>query len=174
MKQFFKHSVVCRSLSFLGFPGGSDGKEPTCNAGGPVWPLGREDPLEKGMATHSSILAWRVPWTEEPGRLQSIGLQRVGHDWVTHTFTFLLFFLKHLVSCYAYFCNHCIIGYLGGVVCSSRSTLHNFYCSMLQEAELYGRHQGLPCPLAACWVHWWKILTEVDRQEKSEVEELLS
>ena len=37
--------------------------------------------LEKGMATHSSILAWRIPWTEEPGRLQSIGLQRVGHDW---------------------------------------------------------------------------------------------
>ena len=40
-------------------------------------------PLEKGMATHSSILAWRIPWTEEPGRLQSIWLQRVGHDWAT-------------------------------------------------------------------------------------------
>ena len=39
-----------------------------------------EDPLEKGMATHSSILAWRIPWTEEPGGLQSIGLKRVGHD----------------------------------------------------------------------------------------------
>ena len=42
--------------------------------------LGREDPLEKEMATHSSILAWKIPWTEEPGRLQSMGLQRVGHD----------------------------------------------------------------------------------------------
>ena len=42
--------------------------------------LGREEPLEKGMATHSSILAWRTPWTEEPGRLQSIGWQRVRHD----------------------------------------------------------------------------------------------
>ena len=41
--------------------------------------LGREDPLEKQMATHSSILAWRIPWKEEPGRLQSMGLQRVGH-----------------------------------------------------------------------------------------------
>ena len=41
---------------------------------------GQEDPLEKGMATHSSILAWRIPWTEEPGGLQSKGLQRVGHD----------------------------------------------------------------------------------------------
>ena len=42
--------------------------------------LGQEDPLEKEMATHSSILAWRIPWTEEPGRLQSLGSQRVGHD----------------------------------------------------------------------------------------------
>ena len=42
--------------------------------------LGREDPLEEGMATLSSILAWRIPWTEEPGGLQSIGLQRVGHN----------------------------------------------------------------------------------------------
>jgi len=42
--------------------------------------LGREDPLEEGMATHSSILAWRIPWTEEPDGLQSTGLQRVRHD----------------------------------------------------------------------------------------------
>ena len=45
--------------------------------------LGREDPLEKEIATHSSTLAWRIPWREEPGRLQSMGSQRVGHDWVT-------------------------------------------------------------------------------------------
>ena len=45
-----------------------------------VQSLGQEDPLEKGIATHSNILAWRVPWTEQPGRLQSIGSQRVGHD----------------------------------------------------------------------------------------------
>ena len=44
-----------------------------------VWSLGQEDPLEKGRATHSSILAWRIPWREEPSRLQSVGLQRVGH-----------------------------------------------------------------------------------------------
>ena len=42
--------------------------------------LGWEDPLEKGMATHPSVLAWRIPWTEEPGRLQSMGSQGVGHD----------------------------------------------------------------------------------------------
>ena len=45
-----------------------------------VQSLGWEDPLEKEMAAHSSILAWKIPWTEEPGRLQSTGLQRVGHD----------------------------------------------------------------------------------------------
>ena len=103
-----------------GFPGGSDGKESTCNAGylglipglgrctgegigypvqyswaslvaqlvknpPAVWEmwvrsLGQEDPLEKGIATHSSILAWRIPWTKETGGLQSMGCQRVGHD----------------------------------------------------------------------------------------------
>ena len=45
-----------------------------------VQSLGREDPLEKEMVTHSSILAWRIPWTEKPGSLQSMGSQRVGHD----------------------------------------------------------------------------------------------
>ena len=51
-----------------------------------VQSLSQEDNLEKEMSTHSSILAWRIPWTEEPGELQSMELQRVGHDWVTeHT-----------------------------------------------------------------------------------------
>ena len=51
-----------------------------------VWSLGRKDPLEKGMATHFSILARRIPWTEEPGRLWSIELHRVRHDWETKSF----------------------------------------------------------------------------------------
>ena len=87
-----------------GFPHSSADKEPACNAEDPgsisgqedllekdqatlpeIWEtwvgsLGWEDPLEEGMATHSSILNWRIPWTEESGRLQSMGLQRVGHD----------------------------------------------------------------------------------------------
>ena len=50
--------------------------------------LSQEDPLEKGMATHSSIIAWRIPRTEKPGRPQSMGSQRVGLDWATNTFTF--------------------------------------------------------------------------------------
>ena len=54
-----------------------------------VWSLGWEDPLEKGMATHSNILAWRIPWAEEPGGLQSMELQRVRHDWLTKLSLFL-------------------------------------------------------------------------------------
>ena len=52
-----------------------------------VQSLGQEDPLKNGTAIHSSTLAWRIPWTEEPGGLQSVGSQRVGHDWVTNTTT---------------------------------------------------------------------------------------
>ena len=50
-----------------------------------VWSLGWEDPQEKGMATHSSILAWRIPWTEEPDGVQSMELQWVGHNWGINT-----------------------------------------------------------------------------------------
>ena len=65
----------------LGVPGGSGGRESACNAGDPdsIF-LGQEDPMEKEMTTHSSIFTWRIPWTEEPGGFQAIGLQRVGHD----------------------------------------------------------------------------------------------
>jgi len=63
-----------------GFPSGSDGKECACNAEAQVQSQGWEDPLEKEMATHSSILGWKIPWLEEPGGLQSMELQRVGDD----------------------------------------------------------------------------------------------
>ena len=65
-----------------GFSDGSDGKEFACNVGDPslIPGSGRSDPLEKGMATHSSILSWRIPWTEESGGLQSMGPQRVRYD----------------------------------------------------------------------------------------------
>ena len=72
------------SISILvssGFPGGSVVKVSACNAGLiQVQSLGWEDTLEKEMATHCCILAWRIPWREKPGRLQSTRLQRVGHD----------------------------------------------------------------------------------------------
>ena len=62
----------------------SNGKESAVMQKTRVHSLGQEDPLEKGMAIHSSILAWRIPWTEEPGGLQFVGSQRVGHNWVTN------------------------------------------------------------------------------------------
>ena len=65
----------------MGFPGGSEGKNPHAMQETWIQSLGWEYPLEKGMATLSSFLAWRIPWTEEPGGLQSMGLQRVRHDW---------------------------------------------------------------------------------------------
>ena len=70
-----------------GFADGSDGKESVCNAGDGVLSLGRKDSLEKRLATHSHVLAWRIPRTEEPRGLQSMGLQRVRHYGVTYTFT---------------------------------------------------------------------------------------
>ena len=63
-----------------GFPAGSVLKNQPAKQLTWVWSLGREDPLEKEMATHSSILAWEVTWTEQPGGLQSMGSQRVRHD----------------------------------------------------------------------------------------------
>ena len=64
----------------MDLPGGSNVKNPSAMQDTWVGSVGREDPLEEGMATHSSSLAWRILWMEEPGGLQSRGLQRVGHD----------------------------------------------------------------------------------------------
>ena len=67
-------------LLSMGFPGGSEGKVSACNAGDPGSIPGLGRCPGEGDGTHSSILAWRIPWTEEPGGLQSTGSQRVGHD----------------------------------------------------------------------------------------------
>ena len=67
----------------MGFPGGSEVKHLPGIRETWVGSLGREDPLEKEMATHSSTFAWRIPWREAPGRLQYMGPQRVGHNWAT-------------------------------------------------------------------------------------------
>ena len=68
-----EHQEVSSVFKFNGFPGDSDVKNPPAMRETWVQSLGQEDPLEKEMATHSSILAWRIPWTENPGRLQSMG-----------------------------------------------------------------------------------------------------
>ena len=75
--------MVFSVVMYVAFSGGPDGKESACDDGDQVQSLGQEDPLEKEMATHSSVLAWRIPWTEEPGRLQSMGSQGVRHNRAT-------------------------------------------------------------------------------------------
>ena len=77
--QMFYFEEKTNNLAYIKygrFPGGSDGKASAYNAGD----LGQDDPLEKEMATHSSTHAWKIPWMEKPGGLQSTRLQRVGHD----------------------------------------------------------------------------------------------
>ena len=82
--------TVCPLPAFLmpspiileGFPDDLVVKNPPAKQETWIWSLGWEDPLEKEMATHYNILVWRIPWTEEPGQLQSMGSQRVGHDLV--------------------------------------------------------------------------------------------
>ena len=89
---------ICNPICFLGFPSSSDGKASACKSGDLGLIPGREDPLEEGMATHSSTLAWKIPWMDkEPGRLQSMGSQRVRHDWAT---SLDLLFMTHRSACY--------------------------------------------------------------------------
>ena len=73
-------SIRSQFYTTVVFPGGPDGKASACGVGEQVQSLGQEETLEEEMATHSSILAWRIPWTEEPGGLQSIVLQRIGRS----------------------------------------------------------------------------------------------
>ena len=80
MRSHPNSSVTQLTIYARGFPGGSEVKASACNAGDLGSILVWEDPLEKEMATHSSILAWRIPWMEELGGLESTGLQRVGHN----------------------------------------------------------------------------------------------
>ena len=84
MISHFEDSIQCSVMIYIGKESKSGVAQPVKNL--PIMQetrfqsLGQEDPLEKEMATHSNIPAWRIPWTEEPGRLQSMGSQRVGHD----------------------------------------------------------------------------------------------
>ena len=84
ISSYFSLSPIYKTSS-----GTSDDKESACHEGAWVWSLGQEDSLEMGMWTHSNILAWKIPWTEEPGWLQFIESQRVRHNWAANTLTFL-------------------------------------------------------------------------------------
>ena len=79
-------------------------KNPTAMPETWVWPLSWEVLLEREMANHTSILAWRIPWTEEPGRLESMELQRVGQEWVIFTFTSFKETVKDKFGCFLFVC----------------------------------------------------------------------
>ena len=104
-----------------------------------VWSLGWEDPLEKGMATHSSICAWRILWTEESGGLQSMGSQRVGWNWATNTFTFPFLGVNLKFSCLefqiALHQKHCVPRW--------RSTLFSFWSFGPARDHIHGVHYFL-------------------------------
>ena len=103
-------SRIARSYGSFGHIRGSVVKNPLALQETQVWSLGREDALEEGMAAHSSILAWRIPWTEEPGGLQSIRSQRVGHDWSDwahmHTHGSFMSKFEELLNCFPQWLYH--------------------------------------------------------------------
>ena len=95
--------------------------------------LGQKDPLEKERATHSSIFAWRILWTEEPGRLQFMGLQRVRHDWATFTFS-------------GYMPRSGTSGWYGNSIFSFLRNLHIFLQSGCSNSHSHQQHRRVPFP----------------------------
>ena len=141
-----------------GFQGGTSGKEPTANARDTemkVWFLGQEDPLEEDMAAHASILAWLTLWTEGPGRLQSIVLQRVGHNWsdlagmqcwlsneiMIYIINIICLFHKIYLSC-LYF--YKIINYVLILILVSEDTLQNYHKLGILKQQMIGDFFGGP------------------------------
>ena len=98
-----------------------------------VWSLAWKDLLEKEMAIHSSILAWKILWTEEPGGPQSMGLQRVGHDWATNTFTYFkenIMSKKHIRFPYQEICKHPISFHVSFYIFMKFSfSKYSFFCT---------------------------------------------
>ena len=98
-----------------------------------VWSLGWEDPLEKEMATHSSILAWRIPWTEEPGRLWYKGSQRIRHDW--ETFTSLPWKKMLLQSCFYFLSSFLLPFFHSSFTCSHIHRYIDIHINFKQTSE---------------------------------------
>ena len=105
-----------------------------------VQSLGQEDPLEKGMATHSSIHDWRIPWTEEPASLQSMRSRRVRHNWMTNTlivdFTMLCLFVLITLCTARWFSYTCILFYVLFRYGLSQDTEYSFLCSAVGPCSL--------------------------------------
>ena len=128
------------------------GKESTCNVGDVgtwFWSLGQEDPLEEGKATHSSILAWRIPWTEESGALQSMGSQRIRHGWSDRACTHTQFILLNSNSAVAV-----------SVTCFLKLIIH--FCFWLPWVFTAAHSLSLvngDCSCLRCWGFlWWWLL----------------
>ena len=160
-----------------GFPGGSDGKVSACNAGDQVRSLDQEDPLEKGMATHSDMLSRKTPWTEEPCGLQSMGSQRVRHNWASEHacihacrvilikffFFILLNILKNFHKSICYFYNqwhfYLILIGSGWSDCCPLGTPHG--CPKSPSSTIWAGLSVLPCtPHSSCCQcsHWGGVL----------------
>ena len=100
---FYGWIIFCL-IYIHGFPGDSDSRESAYSAGDPSSMPGSGRSPKKDMATHSSFLAWRIPWIEEPGGLQSMGLQRVRHNWVAKTYIFMYMYIH--THTHIHICTH--------------------------------------------------------------------
>ena len=121
-----------------------------------VQSLGWEDPLEKEIATHSSILVWRIPWTEEPGELQSTGPQRVGHDWATllhtevsHSWCVSINVIAQKIHWSSLpTCNHRLLSHMGSQL-SSFGFFSSFWPCCHVTCEISVPWPGIECRLSA-------------------------
>ena len=115
-----------------------------------VWSLGQEDPWVSCRATHSSILAWRIPWTEEPGELQSIGLLRVGRDWhdIAHMHSWWKENLSWLVIYSVGWEDKCCL--LEWYKVREQTTLLGLSWKQTEDC----RHNTVPTPWVI-WITWW-------------------
>ena len=103
-----------------------------------VWSLGQEDPLEKEMATHPSVLAWKITWTEEIGRQQPMRSQRVGHSWATNAHEVInVFITKHLIFIYQRYGSEYVQGVFSIVLHELIRSLQKYYEQILLLFSFY-------------------------------------
>ena len=128
-----------------------------------VWCLGWENPREKRKATHSSILAWRIPWVEEPGGLQSMGSQRVGLDRATNTFTFFIFLCQQLPIPGPQLCPHEMVGlnYVVSKVPLGFYHLRGLWCSLPLTERSPKSIAGDPAHMSLFWKRGLTLVVSV-------------